>query len=352
MKRFLKGLLSLKICLFLAGAGLAQTQDLTPEEKTSLAAVEAFSQRSQFLESQLWPNYFFHRTPLILQSDERDILINFAREGYGSVVAGLPPAKLGGLELALKKEKYLSVPVGMIFPLFIERQPIFFPYLPVKSIAQITYKQLNKRLDLNYDLYMISWYHEAFHAYQMQNWQPFSNLLVDQKKYLAGFEGKQWLPLLKLEGESLYRAVTATTPEATWAHLQAFFERREHRRQQLPAKIIEMEKIFELVEGTAQYVERKAALALLQNPPEWNHPDYHRFRHAQAMLNEKLELVRTLEFDSPVLNANWAYNWGMAQALILDRLDPAWQKAMNQRTFFLEDKLRSLQKQYSPKLNS
>lgn len=342
--RKLKKILLILFLVFLSTNKLVLAKDyiLNKEEIASLNAIEAFIKKSSELESVIWPGYFFHKIPLIMQSYNNDILINFEENGFKDIIVDFKKEKFNSLNIAVKKDKYLNIPVGMIFPIFINKKPIFFPYIPVKEIANESYKQFKIDLELDYDLYMITWYHEAFHAFQIKNWQPFISLALDQKKYIEGIKDKAVYPLMKEEGEHLYKAVTSKNNTEIIDNLKLFFQVRKKRRNLLSEETINMEKIFELMEGTAQYVERKTALILIKSPPKLNNEYYHNFINGNNIFEEKLKLIKSLDYENTIMKGNWAYNWGMAQALILDELYPKWKLEMNNKIFFLEDKIEEI----------
>jgi hypothetical protein len=315
---------------------------LNKEEVKSLSAVEAFIKKSEDLESTIWPKYFFHKMPLILQSENTDILINFEKNGFENFVKDFPKVKFNTLNLAIKKDRYQSIIAGRAMPVFVDKELNFFPYISVREILNKGYKELKLNIELDDEQYMITWYHEAFHVFQINNWKPFISIASDQKIYLAGLKDKAVYPLMHEEGKYLYKAVKAKSNEETIKNLKAFFEVRKKRRALLSEETIRMERICELSEGTAQYVERKAALALIKNPPKLTDDNYHNFAKGNEIFEEKLDLIQNLDYESPVMQANWVYNWGMGQAVILDKLYPDWKLEMNNQIFFLDEKIESL----------
>lgn len=334
----------LVVLVFLSNikAVFANDYKLTNDEIASLSAIESFIKKSDDLEKSIWPGYFFHKRPLIMQSTNNDILINFEENTFKDVVSNLQKEKFNSLNITIKKDKYLNIPVGMVMPLFINKKPFFFPYIPVREIANESYKQFKLNIELDYDLYMITWYHEAFHAFQLENWQPFTSLILDQKKYLDGIKDKSVYKLMKEEGIYLYKATTSKNNTDIIENLKKFFQIRKKRRTLLSEETIKMEKIFELIEGTAQYVERKSALILMNNPPKLDNESYHSFINGDKIFEEKLELIKSLDYENTVMKGNWGYNWGMAQAIILDKLYTDWKLEMNTKVFFLDEKIEEI----------
>ena len=144
------------------------------------------------------------------------------------------------------------------------------------------------------------------------------------------------------EGKALYKAATSENKNKVLRKLKSFFKWRDKRRKFMKDNIVEMEKKFELLEGTAQYIQYKTGLSLLKTSPDIKgEPRYNGFKSAVEMYQEKLLLVKSLDFEKTVMKGNWCYNWGMAQAIILDKIYPDWKQEMNKKAFFMEDRLRN-----------
>jgi len=141
--------------------------------------------------------------------------------------------------------------------------------------------------------------HEAFHAWQSEAHPEWTANEVDLFTY--PFRSAELLRLRRLEGGALRRAVTApdSLRELCWA--QAFLREREARFDRLPEAARKYERMSELREGLAQYVE---ALALGKEPelPADGYPP---------------EDVRER-----------VYATGQAQAVLLDRLAPGWKRRL------------------------
>lgn len=324
---------------------------LSEDERYSLQAMKSFLNKTDELRDFIWPGYVLSESTLVMQSNDHDFVINLAPPSgapndidYHSLLKVDRSFKQEEMCLMVRSEKFYDMPAGCIYPIMSGGKLIMFcAYLPTRNRANDCYKTLGLDLVLDYDLYMVSWLHEAFHVFQMQNWQPFLSIAVNQKAYVDGLKDERIYPLMKEEGRSLFQAMTARSEAATILHLRKFFQVRAARRDYLSEDTVRMEKVFELVEGTAQYVERKAAIFLMIDPPAGDGlPDYHRFTNGINIYREKLQKVVDLDYAGHATNANWCYNWGMAQAIILDKLFPEWKHEMNKQVFFLEDKLRKI----------
>lgn len=325
---------------------------LSEDEHFSLQALKSFLNKTDEMGDFIWPGYVFSETTLVMQGHDHDYVVNLSPPSraadtidYHSLLKVERSIKHEGMRLMVRSEKFYDMPAGCILPIMADGKLIMFcAYLPTRDRANESYKSWGIDLELDYDLFMVSWLHEAFHVFQMHNWQPFKNeICLNQKDYIDGLKDDRIYPLMKVEGRSLFLAMTAISNEATLSHLRKFFKVRATRRNYLSEKTVRVERIFELVEGTAQYVERKAAIFLMIDPPDGDVlPNYHHFTNGIDIYREKLQKVVDLDYAGHATNANWGYNWGMAQAIILDRLYPQWKREMNKQVFFLEDKLREL----------
>jgi len=141
--------------------------------------------------------------------------------------------------------------------------------------------------------------HEAFHAYQTTTHPDWTANEVELFTY--PFRSARLLRFRRLEGGALRRAVSApdSIRELCWS--QAFLRARAERFDRLPEGAREYERMNELREGLAQYVEALARGSGPELPADGFPPEDVRER---------------------------AYQTGYAQAVLLDRLAPGWQRRL------------------------
>jgi hypothetical protein len=196
------------------------------------------------------------------------------------------------------------------------------------------------------DRYIIALLHESFHAYQGLL-QPERLAAADRTSALE--ERYPWDdPALKgawqKELDTLQRAILTTSREERIALARQFLQERRQRRaaSALPAQLVDYERQQEWMEGLAKYAELSAGLAaadpayrplpqaLAAIPGFAGYGGYPRFYQAQlrevSRLNNRGGSTRF-------------YYGGMAQAMLLDDLNPAWKPLAMQPEAYLEDLL-------------
>jgi hypothetical protein len=137
--------------------------------------------------------------------------------------------------------------------------------------------------------------HEAFHAFQRERYPSWSANEADLFTY--PFEDPALLALRVRETRALRRALGGATRYVTEA-----LALRRARYARLDAASIAYERLTELNEGLAQYVEGRTGAGRKPALPEGDFP-------ANAVRRR-------------------AYESGQALALVLDRIDPVWQAAL------------------------
>lgn len=314
------------------------------EEERSLSGMQSFIKEVSTDKEAVWPGYELKNIALVMQGDKNDFFFNgvscSSTSYLNQSVCAYQAVDMNGLPVYVKPDKYLEAPAGCIRPVIDNKKiKTWIAYIPPYDVMAGLYKTVGK--ELAFDDYLLSWVHEAFHVYQILNWNPMTKIFVDQNGYIKGLDDERVYGSMAKEGKALYNAATAKKRSDILRNLRTFFKWRDERRKFMKDEVAEMEKKFELSEGTAQYVQYKTGLDLLKNPPDIKgEPRYGGFKSAEEMYQEKLKLVKSLNFKNTKMKGNWCYNWGMAQAIILDALYPDWKREMNKKAFFMEDKLR------------
>ena len=316
------------------------------EEKRSLVYMQTFLKGERLNKEYVWPGYNIKNIAMVMQGHKNDFFfnaINCSESSYLSQAAcSYQTVDVDGLKVYVKPDKFFEAPVGCIRPIIADKTfKTWIAYLPSYDRLSGLYKTVGQ--DLSYDDYLLNWVHESFHVFQISNWEPMTKLFVDQKEYLKGVDNKKIYKLMAKEGKVLYKAMMSKDRNKVFSQLKSFFNFRDKRRKLMRDDVVELEKMFELSEGTAQYVQYKSGLSLMNNPPDIkDEPLYTSFKYAADRYHEKLLLVKDLDYAKTPMRGNWCYNWGMAQAIILDKISPDWKQEMNKKAFFLEDKLRSI----------
>jgi hypothetical protein len=152
--------------------------------------------------------------------------------------------------------------------------------------------------------------HEAFHVHQRANHPRWTANEVELFTYPV--DDVELLALRRLESEALRRALVAREPLAVcWA--AAALELRTRRYASLLPGAAEYERLSELNEGLAEYIERRAS-------------------------GSEEELLPDTEFAADAVRAR-LYRTGAALALLLDRFAPRWQHQLVQNDSLTLDAL-------------
>jgi len=142
--------------------------------------------------------------------------------------------------------------------------------------------------------------HEAFHVFQREQHPGWSGNEGDL--FLYPVDDVQLLVLRRLESEALRRALAEPTPERAAALALLALEQRRQRFRRLDAAFVSYERLTELNEGLATYVQRRAEGCTSVELPEQE--------FAPAAVRER------------------TYAVGPALAFLLDRFRPGWQETL------------------------
>ena len=153
--------------------------------------------------------------------------------------------------------------------------------------------------------------HEAFHVFQARRHPKWGGNEVDL--FLYPVEDAEALGLRRLESAALRRALAAGNGPGAAAWAARALELRRERFRLLPESAAAYERGSELKEGLAQYIEAETA------------------GHGSV-------LFPPAEFP-PAAIRDRAYASGCAIALLLDRLDPAWKRRLEEKDDVALDEL-------------
>jgi hypothetical protein len=161
------------------------------------------------------------------------------------------------------------------------------------------------------------------------------------------------LDLWKEEMNLLVKALEAKTGAETVELARQFLAHREARRQQagLLPEMVDYERQLEWEEGLAKYVEldflkqayeTKDYQPIAEMSQDSAFKAYQAFkqRWSQELIQMKLEVNQKGEVS--------LYQTGMAQAFLLDRLNPGWKAVAFNEDVFLEDLLNAAAADYQP----
>jgi hypothetical protein len=153
--------------------------------------------------------------------------------------------------------------------------------------------------------------HEAFHVFQARRHPKWGGNEVEQLLYPV--DDPEVLAQRRLESAALARALAAGRRPATLAWAARALSARRDRFARLPESASAYERGTEMKEGLARYVETKAA-------------------------GQEEPLLPQEEFPAQAVRLR-SYASGCAIGLILDRLDPAWKRQLEEKDDVALDQL-------------
>lgn len=197
------------------------------------------------------------------------------------------------------------------------------------------------------DQYISGFLHEAAHAYQggrcserLSAGENAGRSLEDKYPWNEPRSRQYWQSELDL----LARGLRAESPEATRGSAQEFLASRRARREatRLSPELVDYERHREWVEGVGRYVEmeiyRLAAQTPAYSPVEdlQTDPFFQSYRYYSRRWSREVEQMRR---EAGKRGDRRFYGSGMAQAVLLDRLNPSWKGRLFGRNVWLEDLL-------------
>lgn len=197
------------------------------------------------------------------------------------------------------------------------------------------------------DQYITLILHESAHAYQgsaaperlAAAEQAGNNLSNSYPWHEPQFQ-EAW----QSELDMLARALRAETTEETRALAAEFLQIRQDRRQQagLREELVAFERQREWVEGIGRYAELRVYQLAAQNrayaPVEAvrEDPEFHQYQQFDRRWTREVDQISRMAGDEG--DGRFYYS-GMAQAVMLDRLDPHWKTRLFAPEIWLEDLL-------------
>ena len=186
------------------------------------------------------------------------------------------------------------------------------------------------------DMHITGIFHEIFHAFQAtQNEQKFlnaDNSNVNLKNYPYG--NRAFSSAWDKEGKFLLSALESSDKSIMTAYIDSFLVVREMRREQsrITPELIQTEKELEWLEGLAKYAEYESYKLAVNMESPYNFKEKNAYW--QRELQQRLKKLGTIDRD------NRFYGSGVAQAILLDRLNPDWKKSIMNEGIYQEDLLR------------
>jgi len=197
------------------------------------------------------------------------------------------------------------------------------------------------------DQYVTIILHEAAHAYQG---------ITAPERLVAGEQANNDLEQVypwendslredwQAELDLLARALQAETDEGTRQLVQEFLELRQSRRQtaELSADLIGFERHREWVEGIGRYAELsvyrlgQASSGYVPAEEILDDPRFHQYKKFNQRWTREIDQMKRMASDG---DESRFYYTGMAQAVLLDRLNPGWKNRLFEPGVWLEDLL-------------
>ena len=214
-------------------------------------------------------------------------------------------------------------------------------FVPYRLIARIFLG-----LAMNTDGYICAIEHESFHAYQGM---VSANRLAGAETVLSHlgrtypWADAPFNEAWKAELNALADALSATQQKRTVDFADRFIALRRARRKtfHLDSALVNLERLREWEEGLGKYTEvaiwKCAASDTAYKPVQAlsGDPDFNGYRNFGGKWAQELA---TLRLQSRADDIRFYYA-GMAQAFLLDRLNPEWKTTILQGDVFLEDLL-------------
>jgi len=177
------------------------------------------------------------------------------------------------------------------------------------------------------DDYLSTLLHECFHVFQRKFWkytdEGFGELPELEAEYSA---------LIGLESRIIHDILTSDASEKISERSRMFVAVRQHRQKKLQEDVVRSEIREEFNEGTATYIQVRlmelcAGTGGIQPLRPEIDPHYSGF--AGAAERYKQYLAEILPPDSTIITFFHAkYKIGMAQCLLLDRVQPGWKEEL------------------------
>jgi hypothetical protein len=382
LKKFLvSGAVALLLLIFsvviisgLSNIGLPQSSQvidrLSENDKALLA--EFFHSKSE-LGDRVWPGFGQADIPVILYNEEYAFLVGYPNPPSGWTK--LPDKQsFGGPWQETPQDDFFGQPYYRLWLQDLEAAPEAFTVLvgerwtasmTTKELLEISLRQNFKKelppliSDLlpyrlviplfvrGSDGYLGAIHHEAFHAFQGMHGSSrleSAEMAVINQQDKYPFREPAHAAAWQVELDLLYAALKAESAEETADLTRQFLENRQARRlavNLLPAQVV-FERQREWLEGLARYVELEMWREAGSNASYQPSPhmaavsDFKAYQDYTTRWDQELDQIRRMA--SSTGDGRFYYS-GMAQAFLLDRLDPEWKQKVMQPGVYLDDLL-------------
>jgi hypothetical protein len=332
-------------------AGPATTAQLDPLDKARLAEAR---QLKRALGDTVWPGFASADIPMIVWNRDYSFLVGLPDPPPEWVP--VPGDKFQGQTYFRRSTgpnpQNFTVPVGNAWAAsmatkwetdsFLREK--FHTVLP-PGIAQIfPYRLLIQDSEVQMSLVL----HESFHAYQAQVALAHQQATNSVSKTGARYDQVDATMHTAWQAEIalLTQAVRAPTASQAADLARQFLAQRDARRAEyaLDPALIDYERGYEWLEGTAKYVElvswRQAHATTTYAPvPELAaDPDFKQYRGFDTRWSQELDQMGRQATEGAEVRL---YYTGMAQAVVLDRLGAGWKQRALVDGVYIEDLLRA-----------
>ncbi len=297
---------TITVLLVLAFAATATAVGIPEADRIHVQRLAAFLTLVDQLADSLWPGMDIHKIPIAINvHDQREYLTGHPQ----------PPGEF----------KPVDGETGLSQPLFTrEGCTRYGPQsggwevdLGGRSTAYV-----GVVADFTTEQYLLLLLHECFHVFQHEYHERGDDSFGEQPELDVPNSA-----LIGLEARILDHMLSDSTGDWHGGAAQ-FVAVRAERLSRLPAGVVREELESEFNEGTASYVELRP-LDILRHSSGIDlglseiDSQFHGFRDAAKEFQLRIDRLR--DFGSLIYSSIWSrYQLGMAQCLILDRLEPNW----------------------------
>ncbi len=296
---------------------------LTPDDKAEIS--EALRLQKS-LGDQVWPGFAQAEIPVVLYNNHYEFLAGTRK---------VSPTWMPVTNDQFDEKKYYrrNATKAQSFAVKVDARW-------VASVTAFDCMNHESPMKVTRDFHIVAILHEMFHAYQAtQSAKRFSKALGTysvETRYPA--KNPEFAAGWDREGTLLAGAMKATDGTAVRDLTREFLKARTVRRAQarLNSDLLAYERELEWLEGLGQYAEIRFYELAASHRDE---PAYSKYRPGLPYWQSHLFLLeRQVSRQSGDLRF---YFSGMAQARLLDRLDPDWKKTALRRGVYLENLLRA-----------
>ncbi|GAB4479667.1 MAG: hypothetical protein Kow00124_25560 [Anaerolineae bacterium] len=350
----------LLLCAALAIGSAISNRSLptAPQELDRLTAIDTARVTEAFrikaaLGDQVWPGWGSTSIPIVVWNDEYRFLHGYEGQpaGWeplaGEEVAGLPVYRAAAREeeQSFAEELVADVWVGS-FSTKWQIDSFFISEFHDEIIPAPLNEVVPYRLFIiPTEQYVAGMLHETFHAYQAitarDRFDDAETAYRSEEAYWAADEAMRdgW----ETEIDTLIRALRAGDDAEARELAAEFLTQRAARREaaSLSAVLIDYERRYEWLEGLAKYAEIgifEAAAGDVGDPVPAlaDDPDFHGYRNFTQRYNTEIMSMQNTAGNE---GDTRFYYTGMAQARLLDRLQPGWKDRVMGPGVWLEDLL-------------